>query len=98
MQPQLVIKVNRTVWEPVPCALCGEEVDVHQGLGIYPLNAWEPICRDCAGIHAPELLQVLQAVHRKRQELPELDWTEEDRTAFRNWQAENLDRKVNQSL
>ena len=64
MQPQLVIKVNRTVYDPAPCALCGEWVDVHPGPGIYPLDAWVPVCEDCAAVHAPELQRVLRAALR----------------------------------
>lgn len=60
MQPQLVIKVNRIVYDPAPCALCGEWIDVQKGPGMYPLASWEPVCEDCAAVHAPELQRVLE--------------------------------------
>ena len=60
MHPQLAIKVNCTVYDPAPCALCGEWIEVQPGPGIYPLDAWEPVCEDCGAVHAPELQRVLR--------------------------------------
>lgn len=56
--PELVIWLNRC-WTWDPCALCGEGVDVRPGPRLFLRESGKPVCLDCAGVHAPELVRLL---------------------------------------
>jgi len=60
MPYELSIQLNRC-WTLAACAICGDEIDVLPGPRLYLRGSDAAVCLDCAGVHAPELVQLLYA-------------------------------------
>ena len=50
------------------CAICGDEIDVLPGPRLFLRDGGKPVCLDCAGVQAPELVRLLCGGERQRVE------------------------------
>ena len=54
-----------------PCALCGCQFRLTVGPEVFVKETWNLVCRECASIHAPELLPMLETVREDRPANPQ---------------------------
>ncbi len=56
----IVIKHNRYA-RPAPCSICNTDHHLSIGPALFEEGSWEGVCEECARVHAPGLVAMLDS-------------------------------------